>query len=98
MVRGDLPPALLIHLAHEDVVQASSDKWTLFAQNNDLGAHCLPRLLDCQAAFLIHIDDRDGCVHTSSSDRGSNDRPGYNKIAGAVIALKGSSSFAFLLT
>lgn len=97
VVRGDFPPALLVHLAHEDVVQASSDERALLAQDNDLGAHCLSCLLDCQTSFFIHVDDRDGGVHTSSSNHRGNDSPSYHKIAGAVIALKCSSSFTFLL-
>lgn len=97
VVRGDFPPAVLVHLAHENVVQASSDKWTLLAQDNDLGAHGLSCLLDGQAAFFIYIDDGDSGVHTSTSHHCSNDSPAYHEIAGTVIALKCSLSFAFLL-
>lgn len=56
----------------------SPDKRTLLAQDDDLGAHGLSRLLDGQTAFFIHVDDGDGGVHTSFSHHRRNDGPGYH--------------------
>lgn len=55
----------------------SSDKWTLLAQDNDLGAHGLSCLLDGQTAFFIHVENRDSGVHTSFSRHCGDDCPGY---------------------
>lgn len=56
----------------------SSDKWALLAQNDDLGAHRLPCLLDGQTSFFIHVDDGDSGVHASSSHHRCNDGPCYH--------------------
>lgn len=56
----------------------SSDKWTLLAQDNDLGAHGLSRLLDGQTALFVHVDDGDRGEHASSSHHRGNDSPGYH--------------------
>lgn len=56
----------------------SSDNWALFAQDDDLGAHCLSCLLDCQVAFFIHVDNRDSGVHTSTSNHRGNNSSSYH--------------------
>lgn len=54
----------------------SPDEGTLLAEDDDLGAHGLPCLLDGQAAFFVHVDDGDGSVHASSSHHRGNDSAG----------------------
>lgn len=54
----------------------SPDEGTLLAEDDDLGAHGLPRLLDGQAAFFVHVDDGDGGVHASPSHHRGNDGAG----------------------
>lgn len=56
----------------------SPDERTLFAQDDDLGAHGLPCLLDGKVALFVHIDDGDGGVHASSPHHRSDDGPGYH--------------------
>lgn len=45
----------------------SPDEGALLAEDDDLGAHGLPRLLDGQVAFFVHVDDGDRGVHASPS-------------------------------
>lgn len=80
MLRGDFPPPFVVHLAHENVVQASPDERALLAEDDDLGAHRLPRLLDHQVAFFINVDDGHGGVHASSSHHRCNDGPTYHSV------------------
>lgn len=54
----------------------SPDEGALLAQDDDLGAHGLPRLLDGQVAFFVHVDDGDRGVHASPSHHRRDDRAG----------------------
>lgn len=54
----------------------SPDEGALLAEDDDLGAHGLPRLLDGQVAFFVHVDDGDRGVHASSSHHRRDDGAG----------------------
>lgn len=75
MVRGDFAASVFVHLAHEDVVHASSDKWALLAQDYNLGAHSLPSLLDGQTALFIHVNDGDSGVCAPTLHHRRNNSP-----------------------
>lgn len=77
VVGGDLPSAVLVYVAHEDVVQASSDERALLAQDDDLGAHRLASLLDGQITLFVDADDGNGGIYASSSCHCTDDCPCY---------------------
>lgn len=54
----------------------SPDEGALLAEDDDLGAHGLPRLLDGQVAFFVDVDDGDRGVHASSSHHRRDDGAG----------------------
>lgn len=54
----------------------SPDEGALLAEDDDLGAHGLPRLLDGQVAFFVHVDDGDRGIHASSSHHRRDDGAG----------------------
>lgn len=98
MMGGDHSTALLICLTHEDVVQTSSDVGALLAKDDNLCAHGFASLLDSKVTFLVDIDYGDGDIHATSSRYSGDDRSSDHKVAGTVVALRGSLPFAFLLT
>lgn len=48
---------IFTHLAHNDVIQSSSEERALLTDHDDLGTHVLASLLNGEISLFIDVDD-----------------------------------------